>query len=1288
MQQNQDAPKAYPGEYSTDLVTAASLGFLDEAIPEGKPFFLGVAPIGPHSETIKGQFNPAVPADRHKDLFPGLKVPRTANFNPDTASGASWIKTLQKLNQTVVDYLDKFYRLRILSLQAVDELVNSIVKRLEKSPEVLENTYIIYTTDNGFHVGQHRLAPGKTCPIEEDLNIPFIIRGPGVEKGKTVSVPTSHTDIAPTIFELAGIPLQDDFDGLPMPVTKAQQEAVKVYKTEHVNIEFWGKSLFEGGFPGDGSGVVKGSGVNNTYKSLRVISEGYDLAYTVWCSNEHELYEMKSDPGQMVNLYETSSRGNSSIYGWEAQRLISRLDALLLTLKTCKGASCRRPWSTLHPIGDVLSLEQAMDPKFDEFYAEGQNKVSFSACVGGFITDYEGVMESKPFSEEYYGDPPGGKAKEDDPLCEDCAKLDLEKSLASAFALYEGARRGINFRQLGVYRRGDGPVYLKDFYHVASLGDRLSRETSSCKLCAFLASTTAERDTGGTTHKLLAFCSSESYLFEAARRDGRGRLVRRRGWDALDHNVFMAVAPEDPLVPKTAPKADFTLTRAWLDRCRGSHDFCKPRKPAGATLRGFRVIDCQAFAPRVEERPWSERYVALSYVWGPSTEEWPRTVLDAVEVTRRLGERYLWVDRLCIGQTNEDETRFLFSKMNLIYEGVAFAIVGAAGDARTGLPGVTRKQRKPQPRVELDRPTRRSRDTNAGSSAQPDPDPGLELVGVPLEEYEREPAGEQGWLDTHHHGLRSGLALDMSELMKDQELMDKYDIPSEHLRLFQDLADDFSLTIENFLEIQKAVALRKGIPLKEMVSYLQGRAASRRARGEGSNGGPSLPPAPIIPERPLTSSSKPWKPLPPSRVQGKTILVSSMQEPRVTIRNSEWTTRGWTYQEGVLSKRRLVFTEEQIYWECCGMALDETLDLHPGIVQAEPGAPMPDYMLSGIFEGDVHRVPELQYGFQPRRHEEGGQSVQKLDSHIRAYTSRKLTNSGDSLNAFLGVAAHYSDESGLSLLLGIPIWAGLFGDGKPGLQHTFALSISGWMHSAKRIADGAEMYVASCPRREKFPSWTWAGWQGMTTFSESDASSAGGGGGEEQDDDEAADTEYSDFFMALTSEQWVSSVDKIWSAEMMLHDASGTEATLLTGRVPVSSTGDPNRRWLLTIRKPLVLRHMYLMHSVNEWEWRQLMGKRARIHLSVPMTEAALAAGHKTGELVTVLVFASTVPFIYTGCARFLILRRTDAGGGRWERIGRLTLTLEEWMMDKYGDTKKLLDDLPVRSFGKETILV
>ncbi|KAI1848573.1 hypothetical protein JX265_011573 [Neoarthrinium moseri] len=388
MQHDQDMPRNLPGQYSTDLVAERSVEFLDSAIANGKPFFIGVAPIGPHSETIQGKFNPAVPADRHKDLFPGLKVPRAANFNPDKASGGGWIKTLAKLNQTVVDYLDNFYRKRIQSLQAVDDLINSIVDRLEQSPEVLENTYLIYTTDNGFHIGQHRLAPGKTCAIEEDINIPFVIRGPGVDKGRTVSIPTSHTDIVPTLFRLANIPLQAEFDGEPMPVTREQLRSTS-RRSEHVNLEFWGDGILEGAYPGVGSGLAGSRGLNNTWKSVRIIGEGYDLAYVVWCTNEHELYDMLSDPVQMNNLYGASG----IINGWDLSKLTPRIDGLLLTLKACKGQVCTRPWETLHPRGDVNSLRDAMRHEFDRFYLEQQEKVTFTACKNGYLAEFEGALQ-------------------------------------------------------------------------------------------------------------------------------------------------------------------------------------------------------------------------------------------------------------------------------------------------------------------------------------------------------------------------------------------------------------------------------------------------------------------------------------------------------------------------------------------------------------------------------------------------------------------------------------------------------------------------------------------------------------------------------------------------------------------------------------------------------------------------------------------------------------------------------------------------------------------------------
>lgn len=84
--------KFNPGKYSTDLVSDRAVEFLGNAIDAQKPFFLGVTPIGPHSETVLGEaggtkFLAPIPADRHKDLFSCVKVPRGGNFNPDQVCG-------------------------------------------------------------------------------------------------------------------------------------------------------------------------------------------------------------------------------------------------------------------------------------------------------------------------------------------------------------------------------------------------------------------------------------------------------------------------------------------------------------------------------------------------------------------------------------------------------------------------------------------------------------------------------------------------------------------------------------------------------------------------------------------------------------------------------------------------------------------------------------------------------------------------------------------------------------------------------------------------------------------------------------------------------------------------------------------------------------------------------------------------------------------------------------------------------------------------------------------------
>lgn len=150
-----------------------------------------------------------------------------------------------------VDYNDEFYRSRLRALQAVDELVDDVFNLLDQYG-ILDDTYVIYTSDNGYHIGQHRLPPGKECGYAEDVNVPLIIRGPGVPQGITTDQVTSHTDLVPTIFQLIGIDPLGDFDGAAIQFLGDRPTGGR---QEHVNLEYWGFALAEGKY---GYGLAHG----------------------------------------------------------------------------------------------------------------------------------------------------------------------------------------------------------------------------------------------------------------------------------------------------------------------------------------------------------------------------------------------------------------------------------------------------------------------------------------------------------------------------------------------------------------------------------------------------------------------------------------------------------------------------------------------------------------------------------------------------------------------------------------------------------------------------------------------------------------------------------------------------------------------------------------------------------------------------------------------------------------------------------------------------------------------
>ncbi|KAJ1954022.1 hypothetical protein GGI12_005884, partial [Dipsacomyces acuminosporus] len=140
--------------------------------------------------------------------------------------------------------------------------------------------------------------------------------------------------------------------------------------TESFNVEFWNNQFTEG------NGTVRHK--SNAYKALRLISEEHNIYYSVWCTNEHEYYDMKQDPYQLVNKYNTADVNT-----------LNRFDALISVLYNCKGDVCKFPWKTIHKDGKVRSLNDALNPKYDGYY-RSLPKFRYKSCKVYFDESNEG----------------------------------------------------------------------------------------------------------------------------------------------------------------------------------------------------------------------------------------------------------------------------------------------------------------------------------------------------------------------------------------------------------------------------------------------------------------------------------------------------------------------------------------------------------------------------------------------------------------------------------------------------------------------------------------------------------------------------------------------------------------------------------------------------------------------------------------------------------------------------------------------------------------------------------
>jgi N-acetylglucosamine-6-sulfatase len=218
-----------PASYQADVYTGKAVALIRRLAPKAQPFFLSVAYLAPHSggprepDDPRGQATP-VPAPRHKDRFAAEPLPMPPSFNEaDVSDKPARIRNRQPLPPQRIAGVTENYRQRLESLLAIDEGVAAIVAALRASGE-LERTLIVFTSDNGFFHGEHRVPAGKVLVYEPSVRVPLVVRGPGVPRGRIDSRLVANVDLAPTVLDAADAKAGRKLDGRSLLVLLARAQ--------------------------------------------------------------------------------------------------------------------------------------------------------------------------------------------------------------------------------------------------------------------------------------------------------------------------------------------------------------------------------------------------------------------------------------------------------------------------------------------------------------------------------------------------------------------------------------------------------------------------------------------------------------------------------------------------------------------------------------------------------------------------------------------------------------------------------------------------------------------------------------------------------------------------------------------------------------------------------------------------------------------------------------------------------------------------------------------------------
>jgi arylsulfatase A-like enzyme len=324
-----------PRNYSTNVYTRLANHAIGEATRSRKPFFLNLAPNAPHTVAIQSgatkEGSPALPPPRYRDVFADKPMPIYPNFNEADISDkptslAQYFPT--QMTEEQILQLQDHWRGRMGALLGIDDMVKDVVSKLRRTGE-FKNTVIIFTSDNGWILGEHRLrdpitedgkaAGVKFVPYEGSSRVPLLIEGPGFPAGRHVEGVASNVDLARTIVDITGT---RDEVGLQMDGISLQDAANDP------------KMLAD-----RGALIETAANPRGILPYIAVRTKRY--SYGLQADGQEGLFDLKLDPWELESVHDDPRYA----------QIKSILRGVVEDLAECKGAGCREPVPPLPPPG-------------------------------------------------------------------------------------------------------------------------------------------------------------------------------------------------------------------------------------------------------------------------------------------------------------------------------------------------------------------------------------------------------------------------------------------------------------------------------------------------------------------------------------------------------------------------------------------------------------------------------------------------------------------------------------------------------------------------------------------------------------------------------------------------------------------------------------------------------------------------------------------------------------------------------------------------------------------------